>query len=123
MRVAARKAIACLSLLVFTGSLALSSLPSRHVLVGLDADCASPFVLGHQDTQLDDATRAQSAPAEHCVLCHWLRAVGNARPAPTGVSAPAVIRRESASIARHVVPRDAARSDAPSRAPPVLSTL
>jgi hypothetical protein len=123
MHAAARKAAAYLALLVFAGSLGLASLPSRHVLVGLDADCASPLFIGHQTTQVTQDAQSRAASAEHCVLCHWLRAVGNSKPALVVSSAPSLVQRESSRVADQSVPRDAARPDAPSRAPPPFVSL
>jgi len=123
MRGAARRAIACFSLLIFVGSLGLASLPSEHLLVGLDADCASPFIVGHQKTELDSAAVSRASSREHCVLCHWLRAVHNAKPVLIAVSSPSLVAGERFQVTDRRAPRDRARSDAPSRAPPQLVTL
>jgi hypothetical protein len=123
MHAAARKASAYLALLVFAGSLGLASLPSRHMLVGLDADCASPLFIGPQTTQVTQDAPSRTAPAEHCVLCHWLRAAGNSKPALVVCSAPSLVQRESSRVADQGVPRDAVYPDAPSRAPPQFVSL
>ena len=123
MSAAVRKAIARLALLVFVGSLALASMPSRHLLVGLDADCASPLLGGHRQTQLNSTSETQAASRDHCVLCHWLRAVGNAKPALVAAATPALVTAARLTVAERRIPREQARSNTPSRAPPSTSTL
>ena len=123
MSAGVREAIACLALLVFVGSLGLASVPSRHLLVGLDADCASPLFAGYRRSQLNSSSAAQAAPREHCVLCHWLRAVGNAKPALVSAAMPALLTASQPAVADRHAPREQARSNTPSRAPPADLTL
>lgn len=118
MSAAVRKAIATFSLLIFVGSLGLASLPGEHVLVGLDADCASPLVVGHRTPGIDSARDTRASSRDHCVLCHWLRAVHNAKPVLIAVSSPSLVAGERPHIIDRRIARDQARSDAPSRAPP-----
>ena len=123
MSAAVRKAIACLALLVFVGSLGLASVPSRHLLVGLDADCASPLFAGQRQTQLDSSSNSQMASREHCVLCHWLRAVGNAKPTLVAAALPVFLAAARPTMADRRAPREQVRPNAPSRAPPPLDSL
>jgi len=107
------------ALVAFVGSLTLPLLSLGHFVLEDDRACA-PVQL---TTTGDDAELEPLRPAppqNHCVVCHWLRAVGGSRT--TGVttcdvwlepSAPTVI----VAPAWHAT---LALTDRPSRAPPAL---
>jgi hypothetical protein len=123
MSAAVRKAFASLALLVFLGSLGLASVPSRHLLVGLDADCASPFLTAQSGRQIDAAPEGQAAPRNHCVLCHWLRAIGGAAPSLATIATPAFLTAGRLHLGERQLPREQVGTNASSRAPPSLHSL
>ena len=118
MRVAFRRAVGRLALAVFCSSLALPLFASSHLLAGLDPDCASPLLAGSRQTEIGDLGDTHPGSSAHCVLCHWLRAVGCARPALVSAAAPQFVIASSSLPGSAANPHDAIPGDAPSRAPP-----
>ncbi len=118
MRVALRRALGCLVLLVFSSSLGLPLLATGHLLAGLDPDCASPLIATGRQTEIDDPADGPTGSSAHCVLCHWLRAVGSARPALASAAGPQFVTAGPSASGAAVAPREAVIGEAPSRAPP-----
>lgn len=105
------------ALATFVGSLSLPLVSFSHLLQDDDRACGSVLLaLGHPWAQLE--APHPSLPADHCALCHWLRAVGGARTSGVvtthtwlepGASAPvlALVWRPAVLV-----------TERPSRAPP-----
>ncbi|HUQ89635.1 MAG TPA: hypothetical protein VM096_18880 [Vicinamibacterales bacterium] len=75
----------------------------------------------HQHTDHDARFAAPTTPAspEHCVFCHWLRALGNGAPLATQVFAAEAIHVNPIGELDGLV-RATSRLALPSRAPPLV---
>ena len=113
-----KRAVGHVVLLMFFGSLGLPLLSRAHQLVGLDRDCATPFLGDQGRSHVSAADTTQGATPAHCGLCHWLRAVGSARPALPAPSAPLFVLGRPALSGLTATPRDRSILSLPSRAPP-----
>ena len=79
---------------------------------------AAPAVHQHTDHNASFTTPTQPAP-EHCVFCHWLRALGNGAPVATQRFAAEAARFIRADELDSFV-RTTSRLALPSRAPPLV---
>lgn len=81
-------------------------------------DYAAPAVHKHADHNARFAAPLETAAPDHCVFCHWLRALGNGAPVATQVVAaqPVQFIRDGAVSVRVLT---ASRLALPSRAPPL----
>jgi hypothetical protein len=108
---------AWLALVAFVGSFLLP-LAANHIAWDDDLGDGRP-VAAHSPTQFDAATG--SAPTDHCALCHWWRAIGNAN---AGLVADANVwlrpdeLHETGAVSS---PDHLVVFDRPSRAPPSAS--
>ena len=80
---------------------------------------AAPPVHQHADHDARFATPTDPTAPEHCVFCHWLRALGNGAPVATALFAAEPIQFIPAGELDCVV-RTASRLALPSRAPPLV---
>src|ERR1041384_2221451 len=67
------------ALVAFVGSLALPLLSFGHLTFDDDRACDSLELRADQNPRTAVGETRPALPPEHCALCHWLRAVGNAR--------------------------------------------
>jgi len=105
---------AWLALVAFVGSFLLP-LAANHIAWDDDVGDGRP-ISGHSPTQFDAATA--SARADHCALCHWWRAIGNAN---AGLLADASVWLQPDEICGSAAissPDHLVVHDRPSRAPP-----
>ena len=80
---------------------------------------AAPAVHQHTDHNARFTTPTEPTSPEHCVFCHWLRALGNGAPVPTQVlAAQSVQFIRVGALAGRV--RATSRLALPSRAPPLV---
>jgi hypothetical protein len=112
----ARRVTAWMSLAAFLAVLAMPMLPGLHTAAQAEADCAGVGRPG-----VGRAIGADSAVpigADHCVMCHWLRAARSATVRPVASAAPSftyepvAVRPTVSAIGRLLV------LEGPSRAPP-----
>ena len=80
---------------------------------------AAPAVHSHADHEARSAAPADQTAPDHCVFCHWLRALGNGAPVATPLFAAAPIQFIALGELDGVV-RTASRLALPSRAPPLV---
>jgi hypothetical protein len=80
---------------------------------------AAPAVHQHADHDARFATPTDPTAPEHCVFCHWLRALGNGAPVATALFAAEPVQFVRAGTLDGLV-RTAARLALPSRAPPLV---
>jgi hypothetical protein len=73
----------------------------------------------HADHDARLATPTQPAAPEHCVFCHWLRALGNGAPVATQLFAAEPVQLTRVSELDGFV-RTTSRLALPSRAPPLV---
>lgn len=80
-----------------------------------------PALAVHQHTDHDArlATPTQPTAPEHCVFCHWLRALGNGAPVATQLFAAEPFQFTRVSELDGFV-RTTSRLALPSRAPPLV---
>jgi hypothetical protein len=83
-----------------------------------DSD-AVPAAHQHTDHDARFAAPAQPTSPEHCVFCHWLRALGNGAPVATHVFAAEQVQFIRAGEGDSFV-RTTSRLALPSRAPPLV---
>ena len=82
-------------------------------------DYAAPAVHQHADHNARFTTQTQPASPEHCVFCHWLRALGNGAPVATQLFAAASV--QFIRVGEHYsFVLTASRLALPSRAPPLV---
>jgi hypothetical protein len=67
----------------FAGSLLLPSISAGHSATDGD-DAGDPALAARHVTEQVEPVRSP-VTGDHCPLCHWLRAVGGARPAVGGL--------------------------------------
>lgn len=72
----------------------------------------------HSDHDARFTTETQPATPEHCVFCHWLRALGNGAPVATHLVAAEPVQFIRVGERDRIV-RTTARLALPSRAPPL----
>ena len=80
---------------------------------------AAPAVHQHIDHNARFATPAPPAGPEHCVFCHWLRALGSGAPVAMQVFAAEPHQFIRAGVLDGVL-RTTSRLALPSRAPPLV---
>jgi hypothetical protein len=117
---ATKRAVGQLVLLMFFGSLGLPLLSGAHQLVGPDGDCAGPLLRDRDRAHVDAAGSTQGETSDHCVLCHWLRAVGSATLTLPAASAPLFVVSRTALSGLTTTPHGRSIRSLPSRAPPVV---
>lgn len=105
--------IALSIVLVLTGALG-----GWHAPDDTDDDYASTVVHHHADHDARFGTPSQATTPEHCVFCHWLRALGNGAPVATTVFAGDAVQFFRIAELDTLV-RTASRLALPSRAPPL----
>lgn len=93
-----------------------SALGGWHAPDDID-DYASP-AHQHSDHNARFAPPTQQSP-EHCVFCHWLRALGNGAPVATQVFASEAIQLKPVGALDGFV-RTISRLALPSRGPPLV---
>ena len=81
-------------------------------------DFAAPAAHHHADHNARFAAPTQPITPEHCVFCHWLRALGNGAPVATPLLAAAAFEFIGIHEFDSFV-RTASRLALPSRAPPL----
>jgi hypothetical protein len=85
-----------------------------------DSDAyASPAGHQHADHDARFAGPTQPAGPDHCVFCHWLRALGNGAPVATQLFAAEPVHFSRAGEPGGLV-RTTSRLALPSRAPPLV---
>jgi hypothetical protein len=84
-----------------------------------DDNDALPPAHHHADHDARFAAPTQPASPEHCVFCHWLRALGNGAPVATQLFAAATVRFIPVGERDSFV-RTTSRLALPSRAPPLV---
>lgn len=110
---------ALLALTAFVGSLSLPLVNFGHLTLDDDRACGSiVLALGHPWAQLESP--AQSLPADHCALCHWLRAVGGSRTSTVVTTLTWLEPGEPAPVPELARRPALLVIERPSRAPPVL---
>jgi hypothetical protein len=110
---------ALVALSAFVGSLSLPLLSFGHLALDDDTACGSVVMaFGQPGTRVG---LPQSSPrAQHCPLCHWLRAVGGAQAAGA-VTAVAWLEPGAPAPAVSLVWHPAlVVTERPSRAPPAV---
>jgi len=110
------RALAALS--AFVGGLSLPLLSLGHLALDDDTACGSVVMaFGQPGTRVE--SQEPSLPAQHCPLCHWLRAVGGARTADAVTTLAWLEPSASAPGVAPVWHPVLVVTERPSRAPPV----
>jgi hypothetical protein len=108
---------ALLALSTFVGSLSLPLVSFGHLTLDDDRACGSVVLDAGQPWAQFEPIRP-SLPADHCALCHWLRAVGGSRTSNV-VTAHTGLEPTAAVPVLALVWRPALLvTERPSRAPP-----
>jgi hypothetical protein len=108
---------ALLALSAFVGSLSLPLVSFGHLTLDDDRACGSiVLALGHPWAQLEPIR--PSLPADHCALCHWLRAVGGSRTSDVVTPHTWLEPAASAPVLTLVWRPALLVTERPSRAPP-----
>jgi hypothetical protein len=104
------------TLAAFAATLVVPFVSARHVFRLDDAACATESRSGRAASRLGSAVVDDRA--DHCALCHWLRAVGGSQIA-TGTLVRAGLSLQEAPQTLDVdLPRSSGRRTGPARAPP-----
>lgn len=80
---------------------------------------AAPAVHQHADHNARFTTPTEPTSPEHCVFCHWLRALGNGAPVATQLFAAETLQFIRVGELDSLV-RTTSRLALPSRAPPLV---
>jgi hypothetical protein len=80
---------------------------------------AAPAVHQHADHNARFTTTSEPTSPEHCVFCHWLRALGNGAPVATQLPAAEATQFIRVGELDSLV-RTTSRLNLPSRAPPLV---
>jgi hypothetical protein len=84
-------------------------------------DYAVPAAHQHADHDARFGTATQPTAPEHCVFCHWLRALGNGSPVATQLFAAASVQITRAGVVNGFV-LTTSRLAGPTGAPPLVLT-
>jgi hypothetical protein len=107
------------SLVTLVVGLAMPMLPGLHVAATAPDDCA-PLVRPLTARQIDARTAPDSAPPEHCVMCHWLRTARSASMHPPLPADPVFTSRTADRPPTILVVSRLIVLEGPSRAPPAV---
>jgi hypothetical protein len=119
MRASLRLVCARLTLAVFLAGLGLPLVSTSHLRWDDDVDCGSGVLAPHQAVRRVSGEAAPAPAAQHCALCHWLRAVASAAPVPVIEPLPGFIAARQAPNAKAVQPALGASTLPGGRAPPL----
>ena len=120
MRTGLRRLFGHLTLTVFLASLCLPFLTASHFAWDDDPACGSDVLApAHATTQFEPVI--PGPVAQHCAICHWLRALGSASPAGSPSARPFIEARREAPARDFVAPERLVAGDRWSRGPPSTS--
>ena len=116
MTLQARRVRAWVALAAFTATLVVPFLNARHVFRVDDVACAVAAASDPAAARLSAA--GAPAGADHCDLCHWLRAVGGAHVSNAALIGARWQPAAPSPAPVHRCPATPARCHGPARAPP-----